>query len=275
MVEHGLTLPKSVTENISRDIMFIQSMPRLTFSDNAYSLINATRDLGIKGKRHGGAYYEQGITLLLEDAVKGNYKYGLAIDYDTWFAKYHIIDLYNLMERHPDVGVLFPFQTRRGHNYPMAMDYVDGHGHLTKVTKGNFIDGITPCDSGHFGLTMIRLTELSKLEKPWFESVPSDEGDWGLRHKDADVNFWIKCKQAGIKTALAEVYIGHLQLMCSFPGPRKENFRTYHMDINDVLDYAIPKWTIPKSYDKPLQVQKESYKTKNIVTDVEKYLKET
>jgi hypothetical protein len=239
--------PKYKFGRLVEEVTFIMSMPRLAFSDNMFSLQNATYNLGLYGKRHSGAFWEQGIENLLEDAIEAGYKYALAIDYDTFYNSYHIIDLYNLMEENPDVGVLFPLQPRRGNYYPMAGYFMDDFGHMVKVAKGGFVNGIKPCDTGHFGLTMIRLSELSKLKKPWFISITNSEGNWRIKHKDADVHFWIKCKNVGIKAALAEVWIGHLQLMCSWSGPESKRFETHYQALNDVLDGEIPEWALPKS----------------------------
>ena len=226
------------------------SMPRLAFTDNMYSLQNATYELGIYGQRHGGAFWEQGVENLLEDAIKNEYKYALAIDYDTFYTAYHIVDLYYLMEKNPDIDVLVPLQTRRGHDYPMCGTFEDENGDMVKITKGHFEKGIAPLDTGHFGLTMIRLDSLKKLSSPWFISVPSENGDWHRGHKDADVNFWIKCKKEGLKVALAEVWIGHLELMCAWPGPKESNFKSHYTCMNNVLGGEIPEWTVPASMKK-------------------------
>lgn len=234
--------------NISRDVMYVMSLPRLSFTDNMFSALNAVKGLDIHGERAGGVFWEQGLENVLEHAIEDGYKYGLTIDYDTFYTMYHIIDLYNLMEKHKDVGIFIPLQPRRGHKYPISGKFQDPEGDNVVVSKGGFTDGRQPVDTGHFGLTMIRLSELSKLKKPWFESKPSPNGDWHRGHKDADVNFWIKCKKAGIKVALAEVWIGHLQLMCSWCGSVEKNFVTHHMEINDVLEGGLPGWTLPKSF---------------------------
>jgi len=232
---------------INKDIAFIMSMPRLAFTDNMYCLQNATYKLNLWGQRHGGAFWEQGVENLLEDSIAKGYKYGLAIDYDTYYTAYHIIDLYLLMEKNPDVDVLVPLQTRRGNDYPMCGTFEDPQGDMVKITKGNFVNGLADLDTGHFGLTLIRLDSLKKLSSPWFISKPSPQNDWHRGHKDADVNFWIKCKDAGLKVKLAEVWIGHLELMCGWPGQQQEGFKTHYMNMNELLEGGIPSWATPKS----------------------------
>ena len=234
--------------NLAKDVTFMMSMPRMAFTDNMYCLQNATYKLGLWGQRHGGAFWEQGIENLLEEAIAKGYKYGLAIDYDTFYSCYNIVDLYNLMEKNPHIDVLVPLQTRRGNEYPMCGTFEDPRGDRVRITRGNFVDGIADLDTGHFGLTMIRLAALKKLSSPWFISVPSERNDWRQGHKDADVHFWIKCKKDGLTVKLAEVWIGHMELMCAFPGPSgDDNFKTHYLTMNQVLSGELPKWTAPKS----------------------------
>ena len=233
--------------NLRKEVTFIMSMPRIAFTDNMYCLQNATYKLGLYGQRHSGPFWEQGVENLLEDAIKKNFKYGLAIDYDTFYTAHHIIDLYNLIEANSDVDIVVPLQTRRGHDYPMCATFEDDNGDRVRITKGNFVNGLAEIDTGHFGLTLIRLDALKKLPSPWFISKPSPKGDWHGGHKDADVNFWIKCKKHGLNVKLAEVFIGHLELMCGWPGPRSESFKTQHQTMNEVLDGKLPSWTVPKS----------------------------
>jgi predicted SAM-dependent methyltransferase len=240
--------PEIPKTDIAKDVFYIMSTARLGFTDNLFSLIGSVSKLGIDGQRFTGVFWEQGMENLLENAIEKGFKYALAIDYDTFYTAYHVMDIYNLMESNPNVGLLIPLQPRRGNTYPMSGKFEDPNGDLVCVSKGPFTDGIQDVDTGHFGLTMLRLSELSKFGKPWFESKTNEKGDWHRGHKDADVNFWIKCKNAGIVAKLAEVWIGHMELKCSFCGPVEENFKTYSLDINEVLEGALPSWTIPKSF---------------------------
>lgn len=236
-------------EAIERDVMYIMSMPRLAFTDNMFCLINAVHRVRMFGQRHGGAFWEQGVENLLETAIEKGFKYALAIDYDTYYTEYHIADLYRLMEAHPEIDVMLPLQPRRGHDFPMAGIFQDEYGHKVKVyTKDNFVNGIAPCDTGHFGLSIVRLDSLSRLAKPWFISTVDENNAWHQGHKDADVHFWIKCKHEGLKVALAEVWIGHIQSLCSWCGPAETGYRTHHQYINETLDGQIPKWAMPRSF---------------------------
>jgi hypothetical protein len=237
----------NIREKIARDVFYLESLPRVTFTDNMYSLTSAVYNLGLKGRYSTSAYYHQGVQNILEAAVEKEYKYGLTIDYDTWFNEYHVIDLYEIMERHPELLALFPLQPRRGHRYPMAGTFLDPDGNEIKIIKGPFKDGIIEADTGHFGLTLIRLELLKKLKKPWFHSKPDDDGTWGQGKKDADVYFWVKCKKEGFKIACAEVYIGHIQLLCSFSKSYEDKFRTHYVPMQAIFERKMPAWIEPKS----------------------------
>jgi len=240
--------PHIQIDNIADEVTFIMSMPRLAFTDNMYCLINACAELHIRGKRHAGVYWEQGMENLLEGAIHDNYKYALAIDYDTYYSIYHIVDLYDIMQQNPEIDILLPLQVKRGHKYPMAGMFQDEQGHLVKVFTGGFVDRIADCDTGHFGLTMIKLSALEKISKPWFISITNADNRWRREHKDADVNFWIKAKKSGLIVKLAEVFIGHMELMCSWCGPLKAGYRTHYEGINEVLAGGWPDWTSPQSF---------------------------
>lgn len=237
-------------DRIAEEVTFIMSMPRLAFTDNMYCLINACTNLRLCGKRHSGVFWEQGIENLLEDATHEGYKYALAIDYDTYFTNYHIVDLYDIMQRNPEVDILVSLQPRRGHKYPMSGTFQDDTGFHVKITSGGFVNGIADCDTAQFGLTLIKLEALKKLTKPWFNSVTNKEGTWRREHKDADIYFWIQCKRAGVNVKLAEVFVGHLELMCSWCGPAENGFTTHYEGINQLLSGGWPEWTTPKSFKK-------------------------
>jgi len=261
---------------IKDDVAYIMSMPRLAFTDNMYSLITTVGKLGLYGQRHSGVFWEQSLERLFESTIEKGYKYALTIDYDTFYNEYNILDLYNIMGEHPEIGVLAPLQARRGNTYPMAGVFNDEDGDSITIKASRvFINGIAEMETAHFGLTLVRLSEFQKLSKPWFISVPDSKGSWGLGHKDADVNFWIKCKKEGIKVALAEVWIGHLELLCSWCGPQETNFTTQRMEMNDILSGGVPYWAIPKSYEGSdnLYLERKDMSTSEKLKEKEEQLK--
>lgn len=246
--------PHIEIDNISEEVTFVMSMPRLAFTDNMFCLINACAELHIRGKRHSGVFWEQGVENLLEDAIHDGYKYVLAIDYDTYYSLYHVVDMYETMQEHPEIDILVPLQVKRGERYPMAGMFQDDQGHMVKVFAGGFVDHISELNTGHFGLTLIKLSALEKIPKPWFISIPNADNRWRREHKDADVNFWIKAEKAGLNVKLAEVWIGHMELMCSWVGPDTGGYRTHYEGINQVLAGGWPDWTSPRSFKRSKNV---------------------
>lgn len=228
------------------------SLPRVGFVDNGFSIGFAMRATGIKVSRYQGAFWEQGVDKMLR--TRRDKPYILTIDYDTYFTEYHIIDLYNIMEKNPEVGVLFPMQTKRNGGVPMFQ----AHQFLTgdKTTSGaeemkasleDFKKDYLDADTGHFGLTIIRTECLNKLDKPWFEAKANKDGEWEDGKVDADMSFWYNCQRNDVKVALApQVYIGHLEMVCSIPGKPKDGFKTFYLTADDVTRNVWPPWAKPK-----------------------------
>ncbi len=233
--------------DISKDVKFLMSLPRLGFTDNLFCLMNSVGKLGIDGHRNTCAFWHQGLEAMLERTVEQKNKYALAIDYDTYYTQYHIVDLYEWMESHPEIDALFPLQPGRANEHPMAVNWTNDEYRHVNYTRGGFTDGIVSCDSGHFGLTMLRVESIAKLSKPWFKSLLSPQNDWNEGKKDADIAFWIKFKKEGFKSYLADLYIGHFELMCSFSRPQEDNFKTLYVPSNDVVCGQLPTWAVPKS----------------------------
>lgn len=94
--------------------------------------------------------------------------------------------------------------------------------------------------TAHFGLTLIRTACLAKLEKPWFQSEPSPSGEWGEGRIDADVNFWLKWKKAGLDLHMAnDVVIGHCQCLVTWPN---KQYRPQHQYLGDYHKLGKPAW---------------------------------
>ena len=251
---------------IGPKVCYVMSMPRLSFTDNMLSLLGAAANLRIEGVTYSGAFWEQGMERIIEGVAAKDVKYILCMDYDTYYTEYHIIDLFNLMETNPDIDILAPIQVRRGSDYIMAFNYQEGtdpYDEKVRVFDGPFINGLGKIDSAHFGLTLIRTSSLKKLTKPWFCSKVSKNNDWNKGKKDADVMFWINCKENNLKVRLAELWIGHIQLVCSFASDKKEGYRTVNLPINVIGKSFMPKWARPKSmFDAAKIVEAEECKAK-------------
>jgi hypothetical protein len=229
----------------------IISLPRVGFIDNGFCLMAAVGVLGMTVRRHHGAFWEQGIQNLMQDTIEQSpNKYILTLDYDTWFTHMHILRLYQLMEMYPELDAIIPAQSRREGESPMlslqGMKDDLNATHDISVGEYNNHDYI-PIDNGHFGLSMIRKERLKDLPKPWFHSQPNKDGEWKEKRRDADMTFWDKCNDAGWHMGMAtDVFIGHLQMVCTFPGMPEQGLNATHVKIHDLHKGDIPSWCVPK-----------------------------
>lgn len=239
--------------NLSEKVSGIMSLPRVGFVDNGFAVGYAMRATGILVSRYQGAFWEQGVEKMMRTSRKRDYI--LTIDYDTYFTEFHIYDLYNIMEKHPEVDVLFPMQTKRNGGVPMfqAHQYLtggtaDSGAKEMKASIEDFEKDYLDADTGHFGLTIIRTKCLEKLDKPWFEGKANANGEWEDGKVDADMSFWYNCQRNDVKVALAPtVFIGHLESVCSIPGKLKDGFKTFYLSADDVTYNVWPPWAKPKS----------------------------
>jgi hypothetical protein len=67
-------------------------------------------------------------------------------------------------------------------------------------------------DTAHFGLTVIDLSKLANVAKPWFFCKPDENGEWDENKIDSDVWFWRQWRSAGNTIHMdPETRIGHLE----------------------------------------------------------------
>jgi len=200
-------------------VMAVMSLPRLAFTDNMFTIMQSLPPLGIPIMKTSGVFYGQCMQGMLEDAIAANAKYVLTIDYDSVFTKQNVIDLYDLMEANPGIDAMIPLQMRRESDF--ALFTVTGDDGKVKgfVPLDDLKKDVMKVNSGHFGLTMLRVESLRKLSLPWFWAQPDKDGRWtGDDKKDDDVYFWHKWKDEGMSVFLApRVVIGHIQQFVTWP----------------------------------------------------------
>ena len=241
--------------DLSKEIAVVISLPRLTFTANTFSLTGALNRLNLSTFRGQGAYWEQALDRLMKITVGYNVKYLLTVDYDTVFNEFHIVELYDIMEANPDIDALIPLQIQRNNNVPIFESFrhqkdVDGEMGVLDIPDEELNSDFFEIDSGHFGLTLIRTENLHKLKRPWLKSVPSADGDWEAGKIPADLYFWKNAKNAGLKICLApQVYIGHLELFCMWPGPPEKGWAGAQMQAPQAMT-SCPKWALPKSLER-------------------------
>lgn len=202
----GVKLDASAHQDIK--IQAVMSIPRVGWNDNWGCIHDALRHFGIPVARFNGVFWGQCMQRAFNEALDKGIDWLLTIDFDSMFTAQHVDKLLSWMGQKPEIDALFPLQMRRGHETAL----------VTKKGQTSLEWDGTPVqvDTGHFGLTLIRMDALRKVQKPWFISKPSDAGEWDDDKIDDDIWFWHQWKQAGNTVYMApDVSIGHLELMVS------------------------------------------------------------
>lgn len=216
------------------------SVPRLGFMDNMFCCVEAVIKCGIKLSRHGGAFWGQSLTKTFERVLEEEKPdLILAIDYDSIFTPGHLARLVQTMMLFPEIDALAPIQSSRHHATTlftvMGPEGTNAAGLPRAETEGDTMKVST----AHFGLTLLRADKLRALPKPWFHSVPSENGDWGEGHVDEDIQFWRKWEAAGNSLHLANrVAIGHAELMVKWPNI---NLSSHYQTMSDYRQDGVPK----------------------------------
>lgn len=219
-------------------IVGVMSCPRLGWTDTFGSITSAFMPLGIEVFRHSGVFWGQGLTKLMEVALKNGADFIITIDYDSVFTQAHVHRLCQLMVEHNDVDIIVPVQVRRENNYSMFTMRGDNGDLRTKVPYSEFSQPLTKITTGHFGLTIIRTSALRKLPKPWFLAIPDKNGEWNEGHVDEDIYFWHNCERSGLNVRMAnEVRIGHLQNMIAWPD---DQFAPVHQYVSEYNEKGQP-----------------------------------
>lgn len=196
------------------------SCPRLGWTDTWMCISDIFTPLGIGVAKHTGVFWGQGLTRLFNDAIELETDYVITLDYDSIFTREHVLQLIGLIEQSPEFDAVVPVQVRREAN--AAMFAVRDSEGLIRAGDTSLLDLSQPTSkitAGHFGLTVIRVSSVQKLPKPWFLAVPNADGNWHDGQIDEDVYFWLNAEANGWNVRLAnDLRIGHIQNLVSWPG---------------------------------------------------------
>jgi predicted SAM-dependent methyltransferase len=231
-----------VTCNVdTSNTVALMSMPRLCFADNMFCALRAFTELKIDLRRGSGVFWNQVLTQMIEEQVALGKKYIITLDFDTWFTKEHVMMLLWLMEQNPDADAIIPVQIARERPEIMVgLDDENGKAR-TEVMSNEFEGALTPVVRGHFGLTIFRASAFEDLKKPWLDAKPDPDGGWGDHRQDADIAFWNNFAACGKKAYLSnDVSIGHLQMVCTWPGVSKDNWNPIHQYMFDLETNGPP-----------------------------------
>ena len=185
----------------------VLSHPRFAPVDSIFSICETVCRCGLPMIRWDGALWGQGMQTLLERAITGGWEWAVAFDFDTLARPDDLRALLRRMQGAPEIDALAALQVKRYRDEALFCTdsgLVDTDGAPFEVLWA------------HFGMTIIRLSALSFVERPWFRSEPNAAGGWdgGV---DDDIWFWRAWRKAGFKTYVDPlVRIGHLETTAAF-----------------------------------------------------------
>jgi len=162
-------------------------------------------------------------------------KYVLTVDYDSVFDESDVIpSLAGDGDRTPTSRRFFPLQVGRDRSSCLlTMKDADGK-RVTQIDSTDLHRDALDCETGHFGLTLIRTDALRRLPHPWFLGAPNADGRWGDGRIDDDIHFWhLLGKHGGRIAACPRVRIGHIQTICTWPGEHLEVLHQYVSKYNE------------------------------------------
>jgi len=128
----------------------------------------------------------------------------------------------------------------RRNNEQFLFTMKDAFGQLKRsATLDEFEPDLTPIETGHFGMTLIKLKALQDIPKPWLWSQPGLSGDWDDDKIDADIYFWKKWREHNKTIYQANhIKLGHLQVVSTWP---TNDWQIKHQYLNDWAENGKPK----------------------------------
>jgi predicted SAM-dependent methyltransferase len=196
------------------------SVPRLMFTDSVACCDALIARTGICPVKTGGAFWGQCMDRMLTVLRdKKDYDWIVTCDYDTIFQPGDVVALLEMAEQY-NYDALCPLQVKRESAREMLASRKDAEGNPIETTSKELQGPILPISSGHFGLTVIRVSALVDLPKPWFISIPCEDGGYADDETkvDDDIYFWRNWVANGRTLGMAmDVPVGHMQRMVTWP----------------------------------------------------------
>lgn len=199
----------------------VLSMPRLAFTANAFTWVQALMPLNIRPTMGTGVFWDQVNTRVWEQFID-RCEYLLCIDYDSFFSQADVEHLMALALTF-QCDALAPLQTKREDGRPMLtlkgnLDNPPESG-SSAVPREWFAEPVQEVDTAHFGLTLLSTAALKRCKKPWFWSKPAPDGTWGDGRRDPDIWFWSNWRDSGNRIYVTpRVCIGHGEYVVTWPG---------------------------------------------------------
>lgn len=230
---------------VNAKVVAVMSVPRLGWNDHWGAAWQGLRtaEYEIPLWKFGGAFWEQGIQNALVKAVDKGIDWVITLDYDTLFAPEDVKELLSLAALYPHADAIVPVQVRRN-NEQFMFSMHDTSGSMRRSVDFEELEAdLTPIETGHFGMTLIKLAALKDIAKPWLWSQPDADGNWSDERTDADIYFWRKFRAAGRKVYQANhIKLGHIQVTSAWP---TTNWEIKHQYLSDWTSNGKPKECIP------------------------------
>ena len=209
------------------------SVPRLGFMDNFFCAMQAFIPLKIGLRKQTGAFWGQCIERCFELWIEDGADYILSVDYDSVYTVDHVRELIRIARENPEIDAIAPIQSSRTKKLPMFTANGEDGKPRARMLREEFSGDYQFIDTAHFGLTLIKVSALKEMPKPWFHSKPSEDGGWNEGRTDDDIHFWRQWREKGKTLALANhVAIGHAELLITWPG----------QDLSPVLQHPSEFW---------------------------------
>ena len=226
---------------VKAKVSAITSIPRLGWNDHWGAVWQALRtpEFNIPLFKFGGAFWEQGMQRGLNAMLENGTEWALCLDYDTLFEASDVKEILTLAAMYPEADAIVPVQVRRN-NDQFLFSMKDEFGNLRRSADiTEFDPDLTAIETGHFGMTLIKLAALKDIPKPWLWSQPDENGDWSDERCDADIYFWRKFRAAGKKVYQANhIKIGHLQIISSWT---TNDWQIKHQYLSDWTENGKPE----------------------------------
>jgi predicted SAM-dependent methyltransferase len=218
---------------IGTKIIAAYTTPRLGFYDTFDCITDVLPKFGIPHIRGTGVFWGHAMTAAMLGAMEKKAEWILCLDYDSIFVAQDLKDMFAIINKYPNqIDALVPHQWSRHSNKPIwsPITRQDLDPVADTVLEDLYKD-VYPLSTGHFGLTLIRVSVLEKMKHPWFFATPNKDGRWEEGKIDEDINFWHGFKAVGGKIFLAtDVCLGHLELDIRWPGQGMDIVHQHFLD---------------------------------------------
>lgn len=197
--------------------------------------------MGLMPKEYGGFAWNEQLERLIEEAIADGFDYVLTMDSDTIFDRRHVEGLIDLAKRNPHADAIVPWQVKRDSTDRIFGVRNEEGFFRRRFDEAEFDPELMPIDTGHFGLTMIRLEALERMSRPMLHAIPDSRGGWSGDHVQSDIAFWNQARDRGLKIYLAtKIRVGHLQQVVTWP---TADFGIEHQFVEAFRETGTPEST--------------------------------